>query len=757
MKRSALPLAVLVFAIHVFAIHAHTAHAQGTRLWSQSRYEEFQKGTAEGVALRSDGRMMPAPATALVFTTPASYVWSLASDAQGSAYVGTGSVSGTPATLLKVAPDGKSIRLASFKELAVQAVCIAPDGAIYAATSPDGKLYRLPANATADAQPETVFDPAQTAEKPKYLWALASDGKGSLYLGTGAPAAIYRIRTNQPNAKPELFFHSDDQHIRSLAIAADGTVYAGSDGNGVLYRITPDGKAFALYAAAKREITSLAVDAQGNVYAAAIGSKAGPNLPPLPVQGNIAVTASITFIQAGAQASNGNTLAPDGSDIFRIAADGTPQKLLTLKDDIVYALALHNNELFAATGNHGHIYSIDTHERGQFADLAHLDANQAVAFAARPGGLYVATSNTGKLFRLDDKPAAEPTYTSDVFDAQVFSQWGRVETGYYSADGSAPPFDLYARSGNVANPRQAWSEWHKVTPNSGQAGIPAARYAQWKAVFHGSNASLNSVGINYLPGNVAPVVDEVIVQPGARIAIAAPALNNNVMVSFPAPTQNPLLNFQQDPNAQPLAALKDKTAITARWLAHDDNGDDLTFSLYYRGAGEANWLPLKDKITDRFYSFDSALLPDGNYELKVVASDAPSHTAAEALAGEHTSASFEVDTTPPVPSALKAELITAKTCGGSPCFSGLLIHATLDATDATSPIAHAEYSIDAGPWQYLEPAGRLSDSLSEHYDFSAPVPALQPDAKLANPNEHIIAIRIYDRYDNMAAVKTIVK
>ena len=750
MKRSALPLALLVFAIH-----AHTAHAQGTRLWPQSRYEEFQKGTAEAVALRSDGRLMPAPATALVFTTPATYIWSLASDSQGNAYVGTGSVSGAPATLLKVAPDGKSIRLASFKDLAVQAICITPDGSLYAATSPDGKLYHLPANASADTQPETVFDPAQTAQKPKYLWALASDGKGSLYLATGAPAAIYRIRINQPNAKPELFFHSDDQHIRSLAVASDGTLYAGSDGSGVLYRITPDGKAFALYAAAKREITSLAVDAQGNVYASAIGSKTGPNLPPLPVQGNVSVTASITFIQAGAQP--GNALAPDGSDVYRITADGTPQKLLTLKDDIVYALALHNDELLAATGNRGHIYSIDTHEPGQFTDLAHLDANQAVAFTTRPGGLYIATSNTGKLFRMDDKPAAEPTYTSDVFDAQVFSQWGRVEAAYDPAEGTSPPFDLYARSGNVANPRQAWSEWHKVTPNSGSAGIPAARYVQWKAVLHGSNASLNSVAMNYLPRNVAPVVDEVIVQPGARVTPAVAAPNNNVTVSFPAAAPNPLLNFQQDPNAQPLAALKDKTGITARWLAHDDNGDDLSFTLYYRGAGETNWLPLKDKITYHFYSFDSALLPDGRYELKVVASDAPSHTAAEALTGEHISASFEVDTTPPVPSAFKAELIAVKTCSGAPCINGQLIHATLNATDATSPIAHAEYSIDAGPWQYLEPAGKLSDSLSEHYDFTAPVPAPVPDVKPTNPNEHVLAVRVYDRYDNMATVKTILK
>ena len=89
-------------------------------------------------------------------------------------------------------------------------------------------------------------------------------------------------------------------------------------------------------------------------------------------------------------------------------------------------------------------------------------------------------------------------------------------------------------------------------------------------------------------------------------------------------------------------------------MAHDDNGDDLMFAVWYRGVGETNWRLLKDKISDRFYSFDSSLLPDGSYELKVVASDAPVHTDADTLTGEKLSDVFVVDTTPPVPGVLTA-------------------------------------------------------------------------------------------------------
>ena len=70
---------------------------------------------------------------------------------------------------------------------------------------------------------------------------------------------------------------------------------------------------------------------------------------------------------------------------------------------------------------------MDTAVAGRFTDVAHLEASQGMAFAAVPGGLLVATSNSGKVFRLGDAVAKDATYTSEVFDAQGFSQWGRVE------------------------------------------------------------------------------------------------------------------------------------------------------------------------------------------------------------------------------------------------------------------------------------------------------------------------------------------
>ena len=731
------------------------AVAQGTKLWTVSRYDEMERGTTDGVAIRSDGRIEAGPATSLLYATGGNYVWAVVSDAAGNAYVAMGGTAAGGAVVMRVAPDGKATKVFEGKELGVQALRLGTDGHMYAATSPDGKVYRLGA-AAADAV--VVFDAVATGEKPKYLWdvvqgAGAAGKGGDLYVAAGAPAVVYRVPLG--GGKAEVAFKTVDQHIRCLLMAQDGMLWAGSDGSGVVYRFntrTAGAKPFAAYAAAKRESTALAMDGAGNVYAAGVGTRpaAGtqsPGLPPLPVTGSVGVT--ITFSQPGsANAATQNTLIPEGSEIYRIAADGSPSLLLALKEDVVYALAYHAGSLLAATGNRGRVYRVDTAVAGQFTDVAHLEASQGMAFAASGGGLLVATSNSGKVFRMDEKGPANATYTSEVFDAQGFSQWGRVELLPEGASG----FELFVRSGNVESPLMGWSEWAPVA-KSGAVTVPGGRFAQWKAVLR-AGGDVDSVGLNYLQKNVAPVVDDVMVQPGARVvANAAAAQNQTVQLSFPVASSPNAPVFSPDANAQPLTAQKDKSAVTVRWAAHDDNGDDLMYAVWYRGVSEKNWRLLKDKISEKYLSFDASLVPDGTYEVKVVASDAPVHTDAETLTGERVSGDFVVDTTPPVPGVLTAAMLAA--VAGAPA----KIHATFSAKDATSPIEHAEYSVDAGPWQYLEPVGRVSDSLEERYDFTAAVPVVSGDAAagVVSAAEHVIAVRVYDRYENVVSVKSVVK
>jgi hypothetical protein len=83
----------------------------------------------------------------------------------------------------------------------------------------------------------------------------------------------------------ELFFESDEQHIRCLLFEPNGNLIAGSDGGGLVYRIGKDRKGLVIYDAPKREVTALAESADGRLYVAAVGEKTKSTLPPLPVQG----------------------------------------------------------------------------------------------------------------------------------------------------------------------------------------------------------------------------------------------------------------------------------------------------------------------------------------------------------------------------------------------------------------------------------------------------------------------------------------
>jgi len=758
--------AVRLFALAVAAMNVASlaATAQGTHLWTQSRLDEFEKGSPKGVAISSDGHLREGPGLTEVLTTPSTTVWSVAVDKSGVSFVGTAS----PATVLRVAPDGKPFTLFGTKDLVVQVIRLGSDGALYAATLPSGKVYRLKTDATAkqdEASATVVFDAAKQddvptgdgkksaetavgkgSEKPEtrshYIWEMTFDALGRLYIATGGPGAIYRVDVAKSGSKPELFFKSDEAHIRSLAWDAKGNLIAGSDGSGLVYRISAEGKGYVLFDAPRREITSLAVAANGTIYAASVGDKSRNPLPPLPVQGVGAV--SFTIVQPGSlQAANSSASVPEGSEIYALTEGQAPRKLWSGKDEVVYALAAQADGLLALSGNRGRIFKIAGD--GSYADIAHLEAQQGLSLAVsrESNDVLIGTGNTGKLCRLATM-SDKHEFASDVLDAGALARFGHVEVQPGSTG-----YELLTRTGNVEQPVRGWSDWQPL--KDGAVASPAGRYLQWKVVLH-AKGSLGSVGINYLPVNAAPVVDDLVVVPGARVNPQSLTQSQSggqpgtVMIAFPSSNQNAGMSFDGG-IAAPLQAAKDRTAVTVRWAAHDDNGDELSYSLFLRGDGESVWRPLKADITDKAYSFDAALIPDGGYQIKVVASDAPSHTPADALTGDKVSERFEVDTTPPVVSGLKASAGMYECIGV--CREEFRV--TFDAEDAFSPIAHAEYSVDAGPWLYIDPVGGLSDSKREHYDLNLSITSR--DAKAV---EHLIAVRVYDRHDNVGAAKTVI-
>ncbi len=133
-----------------------------------------------------------------------------------------------------------------------------------------------------------------------------------------------------------------------------------------------------LFEAPRREITSIAIGANGTIYAACVGDKSRNPLPPLPVQGIGSVT--ITIVQPESlQAANTSASVPEGTDIYALTEGQAPRKLWSGKDEIVYALAARADGLLALSGNRGRVFRI--RDDGSYADVAHLQAQQGLSLA----------------------------------------------------------------------------------------------------------------------------------------------------------------------------------------------------------------------------------------------------------------------------------------------------------------------------------------------------------------------------------------
>ncbi len=257
-------------AVAVLAAAATAVQGAGPQFWRLEGSRSFLEGEIEGLSLDSDGRLRLGLSPRPLFDPEAPNAWSVARDARGILYVGTGN-------------DGRVVRVDGAKgtvlfdadELEVHAVAAGPDGRVYAATSPDGAVYAIDAASKATR----FFDPPE-----KYIWALAFDASGALYVATGGEGRVYRV---SPDGKSEVVLASTETHILSLRVDARGRVYAGSSPEGIVYRIDAPGRVFVLLDSAFREIKALDLGADGSLYAAAIdGRTTEPSpRPPAPAAG----------------------------------------------------------------------------------------------------------------------------------------------------------------------------------------------------------------------------------------------------------------------------------------------------------------------------------------------------------------------------------------------------------------------------------------------------------------------------------------
>ena len=776
----ALRKAFAVLVVFLFCVMP--AAAEHTRFWRQSDYDAFQKGDAKGVALRSDGTLILAPKFSPFADASLAYLWSVRLDSHGNLYAAGGS----NAKVVKFDGGGKPSAVFESQDMTAQALVFDKNDNLYVATAPDGKVYKV----TPAGQKSVFFDP-----KTKYIWDLAFGPDGRLFVATGDPGKIFAVDSN---GNSQILYNAEETHVRTMVLDGKGNLLAGTEPNGLVLRISlaaestasqgtkgaaakqPVAKrapnqatatkedqgedvgrpAYVVYETAKKEITALALDPSGNLYVAAIGDKnPGPPRPPTQQseQENAPNTQTIT-VTVGApggglqQPQPPTPFAPfpalSSAAVYRIASDGSPEEIWASRENSVYTIGLSaEGKLLLGTGNQGGIIQLEGDR--VFSRLAKAESQQVTSFVRAPNGtIYVATANPGKIFTLGPELGSEGTFESEPFDARIFSRWGRLT--WWGDNGAGAGVELYVRAGNTSDPGKNWSPWAGPyrDPKGQEVDCPPARFVQWKATLHGGStpADISWVEVAYLPKNVAPQIGGIVIQnPGVRVSgfgqQGGPPQASPVQLRMPAAPGAQSTSSQRSSESPrfepPPQGFGQKGFQAVLWSAEDVNDDELVYSVFYRGENEKDWKLLKDKLEQKFYSWDTNSMPDGAYYLKIVATDDKSNPPTETLKAERVSERFVVDNTPPAISQIASE--PAPGAAGDPA-----VTVRFRATDSASSIVRAQYSLDAGDWTIAPPVGGLSDSLAEQYSVTL---------RGVTPGEHTVSVRVYDQFENESAAK----
>ena len=662
-------------------------------LWRDDTQDSFAQAETEAVSVDWDGTVRLGPALEEVAETGAEYVWALAEGRKGKVYAAIGS----PGKVV-VLSGGEPRPLFESEEVAAFSLAVGPKGTVFAGTSPGGFIFRILPDGKADTLCQTGDD---------HVWALVPDSSGGLFAATGGEAG----RLLKVSAKGVIheMYRSTDPNVVSLIRGDDGSLYAGTDANGFVYRIDAEGHVRVLYDAREKEVHALALGGDGTLYA---GAMSGPRQRPSGKSG--------TTAQAVPGGSNGS----ERSAVYAIRPTGSTTQLWETKNALLLHLDVDEaGDLIVATGGDGAVHRVAVN--GAVSLVSHLQDLGAWSFCrGRDGALWIGSSGDGRVHRLGGERARVGTVTSRTRDFSLVSTWGTVTWKASVPSGGA--VSCQTRSGNSETPDDTWSAWSEpVTEPGDSIACPPARFLQYRLGLtsrgKGAGPALREIRLSGMQENVAPMI----------VSLDASPMPGGRGGKGSARSGGP-----GESSKGTAAPGRTNDVWKVMWSAADANGDDLIYDLYYRGREERNWKLLADDLTESSYNWQADSAPEGTMEVRVVASDRRSNPHASALSGERLSAPFDVDHTAP-------QVQVRATAGQRGTAS-----VECEVNDLTSPLKAASYSVDAQDWQVVFPEDGIFDSPKERLRFGLTG---------LTPGEHSVVVRAVDALGNLGLGKVILE
>ena len=691
-------------------------------VWNHTSRTDFLKGDMKNVSSCTEDNLLLSASLEPFKELNDTYIWCLLPDGSGSVYTGTGN----KGVIYKIAPDGAESVLFDSPELEVH--CLAKDsmGNIYAGTSPNGIIYKIDPAGKA----ETLFDAGE-----KYILALVVDGKDNLYASTGDKGRVYKIG---PDGKVKIALDSPENSVLSLAVDKDDNIYAGTGQSGLIYKISPSGAASVLYDSDQAAITALAVTKDGTLYAGSspkgVIYKLTPGVSPKVVYDK--AKKSITSITVD---ESGDVYAASLVEIYRIMPDDSICAIQNKKDLQFLSLTSHDGVLYAGTGNIGSIWR----------------------------------ANIGNI--------TEGVYESPIHDCKLPSSWGVIRWTADTPKGAS--IMLQTRMGDTPEPDATWSGWSPVYTSSEAriVGSPA-RYIQYKATLTSEDPSvspkLKDVSIVYLPKNQQPKVALVNPKGGdswsgkkdvrwkgkdpdkdslsyqvfySSDGGAKWTLLDNGMKTAEPNSEEPEESDEEIPEdlGEDIPPFEQKD-VMAEVEAELDKHPDIPPEMREQILAEAEAMsqagdmvppsapptssPNKNGTKRTKQSWDTTKMKDGEYIIKVVASDKSSNPVG-ALTKEDISEAFTVCNTPPTVNVFDETI----TVGGdnSASAEGFASHEMV-------AVVGVQFRVDGGDWAAAAASDGIFDTGSEPFIITTEV---------LTKGDHKIDVKAIDEAGNTTETK----
>jgi len=664
-----------------------------TSFYNNSTIQHFQYGKLDRIMISENGELSLAPEAKTILDKGDLFVWDIVRTADGTIYAATG----VRGKIYRITPDGEAALFYKTDGHAARALAAGKNGLLYAAASPEGTLLAI------DKKGKAV---KIATLKTSYIWDMVLDNRGGAYLATGNPARI--VYVNLKNGSKKIVHSSrKESHFLCLGLDKAGTLYFGSSGLGALYKKIQGKKTRLIYDSYEDEISCLQIAQDGRVF---FGTASQKRRRP---SSNFNYSDALEFRepeQPVIRRKLRKKKLPLKNSVYMLSTRDKISRLMTLNKASVFSLALRpDGSLLIGTGDYGVVYRMS--RKGERSRFLRLQEDQILCLTTIGDSIYAGTGNDGKIFALKKGPLQKGAYTSRILDCHSSVRWGTIEVIREEPAGTR--VELETRTGNSETADSSWSEWSRAPLRDGGFRItsPGARYIQYRVTLtsrsNGSTPVVQSIRIPFLRQNRAPSIGRVDYKAGGSSRLK-----------------------------------KKKKRISANrpmllWTASDDDRDTLRFAVYFRFNNDPYWRLLKSGLQKKKFIFNKALLPDGWYRFKVVASDHQSNTAETYLKGSKSTGKILFDQSKPQFSRVKAEVTR----------SGIIISGKIK--DALSPLTMLRYSINARSWQYASPVDSVFDSKTESFRI---VIKRKKNLHLIDGN-NLIILRAADKSKNWGIVR----